>query len=611
MMKTYAAHIALTILVLCSIAPFASRAVYMDEHQYLHVAKFAAEKNWLFPQDTEWVFFGKHYANMAAQTHPPVGEYYLAFLFKLLGHFDEIKFRLLYSVFPVMAILAFYRLARRFTDNPLLVAALFAVSPAFFVMSPSLMMDMPMLAFVLMGLSYYFDYVDGKWARLWPVSVLFILAAGSGYMALVPIGCLLIWSIVRGRPKNEWLALIAAPSAVLVWLLILKLHFGENVVFRWTDYLSAHFSFRRNLLPMLSFIGGVGVFPWMFAAVADSGQRKAIALWSISAAIFFSFFNDWSSLGYRLWFVFLASSGVAWLILFGIRAKRAIAEKSSRAWGFLILCLPAMLIFLLMVADMVCSRYLLLVLPSLFLLAFRHARRRALWTAFFATAALSTSIAIADFRFVNSYREWVSQAAVPLQKQGFRFWSVTESGLRYYLEQKGIPVLETSDLRPRGGDLIVKQSSFNYSLPSELESLLLVVRQKDLPDAFPLRTFSMKAGAGFHDSHLGIVPYRFSRAPLDRIEIVEVSPFVETLPQMIPPDFSLVPVWFPGGVLLKQVKQEMKFSIRFPADSNVEYELEGKADVKISREGITLTNLGPAPAIWKNFRIIPNSWPVE
>jgi hypothetical protein len=611
-MKTWSTNTALAILVLCSIVPFASRAVYMDEHQYLDVARFAAEKDWRFPQEMSWVFFGIDYANMATQTHPPVVEYYLACLFRLFGHFDEAIFRLFFSVFPVMAILAFHRVAKRFTDKPLLVTSLFAVSPAFFVMNPSLMMDVPMLAFMLMGLSFYLNYINGDSAQLWPASLCFILAAGAGYVVLVPVGCLFVWAVSSGRAKREWFALAAAPAAVFMWLLILRIHFGVNVPVKWSNYWGLHFSFSQNLLPMLSFIGGIGMFPWTFVAVADVPRWRMVAILSISTAIVTSFFYVWSSFSYRLWFVILASSGIAWMMLFGIKAKQLVKRRESfQAGGFLIIWLPATLVFLLFFADMVNARYLLLGLPPLFLVTFQHSRRKAALMAFLATTILSFSLAVADYRFVNSYRNWVSQTIVPLQRQGFRFWSAAESGLRFYLEQKGIPTLSTMDLRPRGGDLIVKQTSFAYSLSSDLEPLLMPIRRIDLLDSFPVRTFSREAGAGFHDSHFGIVPYIFSRLPLDHLEIEEVSPFVKDLPQIVPVDFSSVPVWYPGGVMLKQVQPEMRFSIRLPSDSKIEYELEGKGSSKLSGEGITLENLGSSPAIWRNYRIVPNSWPAD
>src|SRR5262249_48412952 len=150
-------YVYLSALVLAAVLPFAARAVYLDEPQYLHIASSAIEHDWRFPQDTSWVFFGKRYANLSGQTHLPVVEYYLAFLLWLVGRFDEFQFRVLFAVFPVLAVLSFYRLARRFTASPLAVSFMLAASPAFFVLSPTLMMDIPMLAFLLTGLAAYFD----------------------------------------------------------------------------------------------------------------------------------------------------------------------------------------------------------------------------------------------------------------------------------------------------------------------------------------------------------------------------------------------------------------------------------------------------------------------
>jgi hypothetical protein len=125
-------------------------------------------------------------------------------------------------------------------------------------------------------------------------------------------------------------------------------------------------------------------------------------------------------------------------------------------------------------------------------------------------------------------------------------------------------------------------------------------------DRYPLRTFSRDAGAGFHDSHFGAVPFIFSHAPLDHLEVDEVSPLVKDLPEVVPEDFSSVPIWFPGGVLLKQVQPEMTFHLRRPRDSKVKYELEGKGAVVLSADGILLKREGAEPVVWKNFRIVPN-----
>ena len=120
-----------------------------------------------------------------------------------------------------------------------------------------------------------------------------------------------------------------------------------------------------------------------------------------------------------------------------------------------------------------------------------------------------------------------------------------------------------------------------------------------------MRAFVRNSGAGFYDSHFGVVPYSISSEPLDQLEIVEVSPFVTKLPQVVPADYSTVPVWFPGGVMLKQVRPEMKFQVKIPQGATIDYQLEGKGSLELTSQSITLKKTSPEPAVWKNFRIIP------
>jgi hypothetical protein len=575
-MKTGVSIAILITLTLCSIVPFAARAVYLDEHMFLHIAETVWQKDWRFPQDAPWVFFGIPFENLAIQTHPPLGEYFLAFMLKIFGRFEEIPFRLLWGIFPIMAVLGFYRLAIYFTDKPLLVSSLFAVSPAFFVMSPTLMMDIPLLSFFLLGLGFYVDCIRGNRARLWLASTCFILSAGMGYTILVPMGCLFLWAAAQKRPLEELLSIAAAPAVLLLWLLTMRSHFGLIPMVKVAHYFSTHSAFRSNLLPIFSFIGGVSFFPWTFYAFVDLRKKWIIASVSILAALILSFGQTWPSLAYRSWYVVLASGGIGFLIAFVLKSRRRSDDRPF-GLGILILWPATALLFFLLTADMISARYILLSLPPLFLVTFAHVRARAAIAVFCATLLLSVSLAIGDYRYVNSYRDWVAQAIVPLQQQGFRIWSATESGLRFYLKKRGIETLHSSDVRPRGGDLVVKQASFTYGLSRELEPLLLSISTIELKDSCFVRAFDRAAGAGFHDS------------------------------QVVPADYSGVPVWFPGGVMLKQVEPEMKFSLNIPPGTAVAYELEGKGTCTVSDRGITLKKTNAGPAIWKNFRLIPKS----
>src|SRR5215831_1644231 len=252
-------YVLLAAIVLAGIIPFSSRAVYLDEHIFLHVAP-SAQTNWFFPQDTPWVFFGTRSANLAAHTHPPVGEYYLALLYSIFGQFREVPFRIAFSIFPIGAVLGFYNLARRFTPHPFLVALLFAANAAFFVYSSTMMMDIPMLAFLLVGFALYFGHVQGRRGFLPLAAACFILAVGTGYTALVPLACLGLVQITTRRPLKEVLAVCTAPAALMVWLLVMTFHFGEFPLIRTVSYYATQGSVFRNVLAILSFLGGVTVF---------------------------------------------------------------------------------------------------------------------------------------------------------------------------------------------------------------------------------------------------------------------------------------------------------------------------------------------------------------
>jgi hypothetical protein len=613
-MKTSISIVILIALALCSFVPFAARAVYLDEPVYLFFAQSILDNNWIFPHDAHWISFGIRQSNSAMQPHPPAGEYFLVILLKLFSGFQNTPFRLIWGIFSIMAVLSFYRLARHFTSDPLLVAALFAVSPAFFLMSSTLMMDVPMLAFLLAGLGFYLDCIRDKRARLCFVPICFILSLGVGYTALVPIGCLFIWAAFRKRPLLELFAIAAGPVCLFLQQYAMKRHSGIIPMSEVIRYFFSHSAFTSNLLPTLSFLGGVSLFPWALLALTDLSKKWILAGTGIVATVLLSFFHAWPSFFYRSWYVVLASCGILWLVVFILKSCRRDSNRPLMQ-GFLMIWAPAGLLFFLLIGEFVSARYFLLSLPPIFLIAFAQIRRTAAAIALVATLILSVSLAIADYRYVDSYRSWVVQNIIPLQQQGFHIWSAAESGLRFYLNQRGIQSLTASDNQPRGGDLIVRQTSFDLGLSSDLEPLLLPLKEEDIQDSCFLRAYVKPSAAGFYDSKFGLVPYCLSRSPLDRLKIVEVSPFVTHLPQVVPPDFSTVPVWFEdkdhrAGVQLKQVVPEMKFRITIPPGAAIDYTLDGEGSLELSDTGITIKKTNASPAIvWKNFRLIPAGFP--
>jgi 4-amino-4-deoxy-L-arabinose transferase-like glycosyltransferase len=585
-------YLLLAAVVLAGVIPFSSRAVFLDEHIFLQIAK-SAQSHWLFPQETPGMFFGTPVANFAAHTHPPVGEYYLAFIYALLGGFNEVSFRILFSVFAIIAVFAFYKLALRFTAEPLYLSLLFAVTPAFFVYAPTLMMDIPMLAFLLAGFASYFEYVQGRPRALWAASACFVFAVGTGYTALVPLGCFCIGLLLARRPSKELLSVAAAPAALAVWLVAMTIHFGAFPLSQTVRFFALQGSVPMNFFATLTFLGGVTVFPWIAA-----GKR----IWPLAVFLAIAaMYASWPGWMHPIWIVALALWGAGMLVLFALSAKKLIQSAQNNGEAFLLLWAPATLLFFILIGDMINARYILLAVPALYLIIFRETPQRRLISMIIPTAILSLMLAYADFSFVNANRDWVEETVVPLQRQGFRVWSGAESGLRFYLERKGIVSLTSKDTSPAPADLVVRHAGFpfRYALSDRIEPLLVVLKTFTLENRFPIHTFNAVSRAGLHDSRLGLAPFTLSRAPFDRIEVAELCP----LPGA---------VYGPNGPIFKQTEAEHEFQMKIPSNSRIEYELQGgDGIVAVTDHGFTLIKRNTPVIVWRNFQIVPKQFAVQ
>jgi hypothetical protein len=194
----------------------------------------------------------------------------------------------------------------------------------------------------------------------------------------------------------------------------------------------------------------------------------------------------------------------------------------------------------------------------------------------------------------------VEQVVVPLQRQGFRVWSAAESGLRFYLEQKGVVTLAMSDVTPSPGDLIVRHNGlFGYSLAEPIAVKLTVLKTFPLNDRIPLRLYSRPSGAGFHDTGAGMVPFTFSRVPYDSVEVAQVSPLVPGV------------VWSPDGPIFIQNEPEREFPVKVPSDTKIEYDLDGDGVVALFNDRILLKKGDSPTTVWRNFRIVPKHWQTQ
>lgn len=527
--RKHTSYLAIAAFVLGGIALFSSRAVYIDEPVFLALAQTPRHYGLLF-EEVYWTFFGIRYPLFGGGSHPPAVVYYLSALYSILGQFDAVLFRLSYSVFGLAAAFGFYGLAKRSCVHPLGVTLLFVASPAFFVMMQTLMMDVPTVAFLLLGLHYFAPDESGEW-HPFRAAVCFSLSVLTGYTALIPLGCLFVTVLLARQPRSRLAVIAAAPGALVLWLAVMLMYYGKDPLTPVVEYFVSNQSIAHNILAAPSFLGGVAMLPWLFVLLlrreADIPLVTRILPVSAGWALFLSLFVNWTSTGYGLWFILLASSGTAMVLVFGYKAAAIFRSLRSGDASplelFLALWFPATLLFFVLVAQFITARYLLLALPALYLLLFARSSLRSIVAVGAPTLLVSLAVATADYRFVNAYPKWVSETVAPLHEKGVRVLGAAESGLRFYLEKQNVPTLVSTDLRVKDGDWIVRHSTlFKYGLGPEIETRLDVLQNYELNDRFPVRTFSHEAGAGFHGSSLGLVPYTLSRAPYDRLEIAEV-----------------------------------------------------------------------------------------
>lgn len=362
-----------------------------------------------------------------------------------------------------------------------------------------------------------------------------------------------------------------------------------------------------NIVATLSFLGGVLVFPGTIRLKQRRSWMGAAGL-----AVILSFLAPSSmmpSLLYRLWFVVLAMFGIMILAAYAGSAIQIIRSGINNGGEpVLILWVPAVLLFIILVAEVITARYLLLAVPAIYLIVFRESSRSDLIATIVPTAMLSLILAYADTAFVNSYRNWVENNVAKLQEQRFHVYSAAESGLRFDLERAGADALLKDDRRPVGADIVVRQEMFGYSLGEDIEVVLTELKAFPLEGSFPVRTFGPKSHAGFWGSVFGLAPYVLSWEPYDVIHATQVNPLVVGFPQAsTDPEKNVV--FSPDGPTFKQSEKERFFPMRFPSNIQIQYDLVGgEGAVEQTGDGLRLIRGSGATIEWRRLRFTPIQW---
>ncbi len=500
--------------------PFLKQPVQGDEITYLDVAREVLRQP-LTPLNFRYVFQG-HLVEAAGHPHPPLNAYLLALAWVLRGHFSVFSFHVFYLLFALGISFAAYALAARFTPHPLWGALLVAASPIVQVNTNTLAgPESPALAFLLAGAAAFF------WRRFCISGIALTLAGMTELQALaLPPILLLDYAVKRERPpRAAWLALAAPFLGMAGWQALqwgLTHRLPGAVLFEYARG-SGRAWLSLKAASALALLEHLGVL----VTLVPLARRRSWALAPGFLACVLVRDYPWWERALLLIFVALGVNALVWLW----KARRS--NPMLAGWCLLYFGFAALAFF----AG--AARYLLpLAAPMVLLFVLQSNSRSARALALGVNVLLGLNISFAAYEFARVY----TQVQPP---PGRTFLVNGEWGFRYYMLTKGGRVLEANSVPVPGEWIVSSELSLGGNYDSLAEETAVPLRATDLRVRSPLRLIDRYAHTGFSTVSCGLLPFSFSRRPLDQITYARTSPFLDAPDAWTPTQFSGHLVYLP------------------------------------------------------------------
>ncbi len=544
------------ILVAC-LGPFINKAIHVDDPLFVwtgqwiqkHPANFFGfEVNWWYSALPMWV----------ANCNPPLMSYYLAGVASVFG-WHEVGLHLGCLGLAFAAVAGIYALAERWCEQPLAAAVIALFTPVFLVSSTTLMCDVLMLAFWVWAVVLWERALAGRqrWWEFIGAGVLAGLAVLSKYSAVTLLPLLPIVAVLRRRKAGWWLLGLAVPLLMVggyEWMT--SEMYGEGLLSAATHYAQT----RRIELPGgwmakgivgLAFAGGT-LLPLLFFAPWLWGRRR---LWAGGVVIFglwVGMFAGWNHLGlsnvpdfpalrhweYVLEVALLTAGGLHLLLL----AAAEIWRRRDIISATLVLWLGSGLFFAIGLNWTVSARsYLPLVPAAAILLVRRLGARQGNFVAgvgwvwpLVPAAAITLSLAIADYQLANSARTAAEEIAAKDKPAGGQLWFEGHWGFQYYMEKLGGRRVDIERSSLQEGDVLVVPwfNSGFVELPPYSAGWI---------ETFEFRPYSWmnlfgtagSEAAGFYSADIGPVPFAIGKLPLQDYFVAKIFSRVQFKTQPI------------------------------------------------------------------------------
>ncbi|MFH1368681.1 MAG: glycosyltransferase family 39 protein [Elusimicrobiota bacterium] len=498
--------------------PFVNKPFNVDDPFYLKMAE-QIQKDPIRPYSFSINWSGETrdvWARMEA-TFPPLIPYYIAGVGALFG-MNEITLHLFFLVFPLVSAVSMYMLLKKYVKNPLVYSFIFVSAPAFLVSSNSIMLDVPLTAFMLSSAAFFIYGVDrGKDSYVLAGSVLSGFAVMTKYSAIIGVAVLGIYVLLS--EKRKYFVYLLIPVAFFgLWCIHNLAMYGEAHFFKASSHVGKGLT-PHKIIAFLPFFSGCLVFP-MFAFFRLDIREKLVSV--ILSAIFFVVAEKLQLLrggpATLTYTVLLAATSV---FVYEVIKHRVEADKFIFAW----LLIASFLV--LTVEPWVSGRYILFMLPPA-LIIFAQSNERLAGAAKYVSAGAALaltlyfgiSLGIADYIWARSY------PGIPeylKSKEITSGYFLGHFGFQYYMEKSGFSALEVRD-EVSGPSFIIAAKMPDPQKPAggTFSKMELIDHQR-IDSAFPLRVMSPKDHAGFYSSFWGILPFAAAGTPVEEFAVFRLK----------------------------------------------------------------------------------------
>lgn len=491
-------------------------------------------------------------------SNPRLMGYYYAPIIRLFGE-KEAWLHIFNLPFSLLAISSMFFISLRFTGKSLLPTLWLVVSPAFIIMSHSIMLDIPLLGFFLFSMIVFINGIDSSNNKLLLLSgVLAGITILIKYSGLLLIPLMLIYALLFSKKRCSFLFLFIPLAIFFLWgahNLICYKKFGFTQVLGmrlnlWSWQVIAH-----RMLACFSFISGTSI-AGLFIVPFLLRNKSNFCLFLISLPVCLCFFlckdifSEYSILEKSFLLLFFVASVFLTLTMFKTIFLFFLKKTRDKDKLFLSLWF-IMLLFFTIFIQFVAARFVLLLFPPLFLYLHNElVDFKAHSSNFFKkmvifsisiTFIISTVLAVGDYFFAEIYRNFTRflkeesfvNKKIYFCPQAYSYydaWGYAYYLNKYYPEKENYKIIKSLD--KIDGDVFFVSPS-NLTLPIGFEDKCtadnstirkILIAQYNYDNNVIMH--NMKYQAGFYSDDWGLLPFRVSLQgkTIERFSIYKLIP---------------------------------------------------------------------------------------